>query len=131
MWFAAELLWLRIGVAGGVGCGVGFTTTTRGAESESGGEEGRHTAGRVTYLCGSMISRESEQGLSNPFADPGDRIGSIALFGSMSTMNLPTDGLDFGRLIDMLKLELCEGDRVDDRSDGEVGDARLWSCPGV
>jgi hypothetical protein len=51
-------VWVIVGVAGGVGCGVGLTTTTRGkAASAAGGVEGRQTIGNdarggVTSGCG-------------------------------------------------------------------------------
>lgn len=54
-----------IGVAGGVGCGVGLTTTTRGKPaSDGGGVEGRQTVGNgtggtVTFGCGRAFKQES------------------------------------------------------------------------
>lgn len=81
--------------------------------------DGRHTAGNVMYLCGSIISRLAERGLNKgPFPALGDRICSIALFGSMSTMNFPTDGVCFRRPIEMLRFELGDDEVSDERSDG-------------
>lgn len=101
----------KIGVAGGVGCGVGFTTTTRGKLLlADGGVEGRRTAGRIMGSGGLTISQLVPEGLSSPCPGEGDRTGEITLFGSMSTINLPTDGLDFGRLNDRLKHELKHGE---------------------
>lgn len=121
------LAWFRMGVAGGVGWGVGLTTTTRGAEPDSGGVEGRQTAGNVMYLCGSIICRGPEHGLSSgpvPAAGLGDRLGSIALFGSMSTMNLPTDGVGLRRPIEILRFELPVEEVNDARSGETTGGAR-------
>lgn len=43
--------WEGCGVAGGVGCGVGFTTTTRGA-ARDGGVDGNCTDGRPSIGFG-------------------------------------------------------------------------------
>ena len=98
-----------------MGCGVGLTTTTRGkTESANIGVDGRHTVGNETAgsVTGSTLSREC-------CSAGGNRRDGIALWGNMSTINVPTDGLDLGGPKEMLKHELGDGDGVGGFSDDE------------
>jgi hypothetical protein len=104
-----------VGVAGGVGCGVGLTTTTRGkTASAKGGVEGRQTVGSdtggsVTTGCGRAFDRKS-------FGT-----GETLPLGSISTMNLPMGGNVSRRPKEMLKRKLMHDDGMGNCSSDNDG----------
>ena len=91
------------GVAGGVGCGVGLTTTTRGKRPPDGG--GVEGGGRRMLGTGATtIPLGSAATMMGSSLGRGGRVGGLtvarsSLSGIISRMILPTDEFGFGRVV--------------------------------